>query len=144
LAAAFCELIPATASPPATGSWQDRLIAVLVGHARAVAELPLIVTAICWLALGSGQTGLADAFAADAMDSPQRNALRKRIGAWCSAPIDEVLTTQPARDQLGEIDRDLVFALLIAPVVFGRTVQPQVCAAAAVAAFSAAHKRLVD
>jgi AcrR family transcriptional regulator len=145
LAAAFGELIPAPATPAATGSWQDRLIAVLVGHAQAVADRPLIVTAMCWLSVGAGRSGLADAFATEAVDSPQRNALRNRIGAWCIAPIDDVLASPPARDELGEVDRDLVFALLIAPVVFGRSTRPQVCAAAAVAAFSAAHtERSVD
>ncbi|CAN5520162.1 TetR/AcrR family transcriptional regulator [soil metagenome] len=145
LAAAFCELIPAPSVPPATGSWRDRLIAVLAGHARAVTELPLIVSAICWLAQGSGRSGLADAFVADGLDSSGRNALRQRIGAWCTAPIDDVLADQHARDELGEIDRELVFALLIAPVVFGRISRPHACAAAAVDAFAQAHsERLVE
>lgn len=145
LAAAFGELIPAPVTAPAAGSWRNRLIEVLVGHARAVADRPLIVTAMCWLSVGTGRSGLADAFAVDAVDSPQRTALRQRIEAWCTAPIDDVLASPAAGAELGEIDRELVFALLIAPVVFGRSTRPQVCAAAAVAAFSAAHtERFVE
>jgi AcrR family transcriptional regulator len=139
LAAAFCELIPAAVSPPSAGPWRDRLVTVLTGHARAVAESPLIATAICWLALGRGQAGLAGAFGPEAADTPERSALRTRIGDWCSAPIDDVLASSAACAELGAIDAELVFALLIAPVVFGRPTRPHAVATAAVAAFAQAH-----
>jgi AcrR family transcriptional regulator len=139
LAAAFSELIPAAVVPPATGSWRDRLVAVLAGHARAVGELPLIVTAICSLTVERGPAGLAGAFVVEAADTAERNALRKSLGEWCIAPIDDVLASPQARAELGAIDHEFVFALLIAPVVFGRTSRRQACAAAAVAAFAHAH-----
>ena len=60
LAAAFNSLIPPSPTPPAEGSLRDRLIAVVLDQAEAVAQAPALLTAMSWLALGRDLDGLPE------------------------------------------------------------------------------------
>src|SRR3978361_394081 len=52
LAAAFHALIPPSPIPPDEGSLRDRLIAALEGFSELIAEAPISLAALAWLALG--------------------------------------------------------------------------------------------
>ncbi len=52
LAAAFRALIPAAPMPPEDGPLRDRLIALVQAQADSIAEAPISITAMSWLALG--------------------------------------------------------------------------------------------
>ena len=52
LAAAFMSLLQPAPMPPAEGSLRDQLIAVVVGWAESIAEVPATLTAMTWLASG--------------------------------------------------------------------------------------------
>ncbi len=141
VAAAFTQLIPATPASPPPGPWRERLVAVVSEQARSVAESPDLVAALCWLALERGATPRLDqVLLPDEADGPERRDLCDRLRQWCLTPLDEVLGRPGARAELGEIDRELVFALLVAPTLCGASGQSRVWAAAAVAAFAGAHQ----
>lgn len=58
---------------------------------------------------------------------------------WCIAPRYEVLDSPQATAELGEIDRERVFALLIAPTLCGASGRTEVWSHAVVSAFAQAH-----
>jgi AcrR family transcriptional regulator len=119
LAAAFNSLIPPSPTPPADGSLRDRLIAIVLAQAEAVAQAPAVMTAMSWLALGRDLEGLPEPRQARA-DSASITTLRERIAAQYAAPFDAVFDSPEAATELGEVDRSRAIALLIGPLVLGR------------------------
>ncbi len=119
LAAAFNSLIPPSPAPPAQGSLRDRLIAVVLDQAEAVAQAPAVMTAMAWLALGRDLEGLPEPRHAHAGDSTAITTLRERIAQQYAAPFDAIFDS-PEAAELGEVDRSRAIALLIGPLVLGR------------------------
>ena len=105
--------------PPAEGSLRDRLIAIVLAQAEAVAQAPAIMTAMSWLALGRDLQELPEPHAR-AADSASITTLRERIAAQYAAPFDAVFDSPEAAAELGEVDRSRAMALLIGPLVLGR------------------------
>ncbi|APA77678.2 TetR/AcrR family transcriptional regulator [Mycobacterium avium subsp. hominissuis] len=116
LAAAFNSLIPASPTPPAEGSLRDRLVAVVLAQAEAVAQAPTMMTAMTWLALGRDLEAWPQP---RADDSVAITTLRERIAQQYSEPFD-VIFDSPEAAELGEVDRSRAIALLIGPLVLGR------------------------
>jgi AcrR family transcriptional regulator len=112
LAAAFSSLLPPPPMPPQEGSLRDRLVALVLSQAESVAEAPITLTAMSWLALGPDLAGM-----------PQPSAistLRDRIAAQYAAPFEALFDSPDAMAELGEVDRSAAIALLIGPLVLGR------------------------
>ncbi len=117
LAAAFNSLIPPSPAPPAEGSLRDRLVALVLAQAEAIAQAPALLTAMSWLALGPDLEGLPEPRDAD---SCSITSLRERIAQQYAAPFDSVFDSPEAASELGEVDRSRAIALLIGPLVLGR------------------------
>jgi AcrR family transcriptional regulator len=140
VAAAFRELVPPNPAPPATGDWQTRLSAVLAEQAQQVSDSPHLVAGLCWLALERGASArLDEVLLPGEGDAVETRALCDRMREWCIVPLFDVLDSPQAAAELGEIDRELVFALLIAPTLCGASGRTQVWAHAVVSAFAQAH-----
>jgi AcrR family transcriptional regulator len=107
LAAAFNSLIPPPPMPQAEGSLRDRLIALVLAQAEAVAQAPAALTAMSWLALGRD------------LEGSSITTLQERIAQQYAAPFDAVFDS-PEAAELGEVDRSRAIALLIGPLVLGR------------------------
>ncbi|OBG22410.1 TetR family transcriptional regulator [Mycobacterium sp. 852002-51057_SCH5723018] len=140
LAAAFNTLIPPSPTPPAEGSLRDRLVALVLAQAEAVAQAPAVLTAMSWLALGPDLEGLPESRHRRAADSASITTLRERIAQQYAAPFDAIFDSPEAAAELGEVDRSRAIALLIGPLVLGRlSTLPdfdyQECARAAVDGF---------
>jgi AcrR family transcriptional regulator len=119
LAAAFNSLIPASPTPPAEGSLRDRLVAVVLAQAEAVAHAPTVMTAMSWLALGRDLEGWPEPRHRANADSAAITTLRERIAQQYAEPFD-VIFDSPEAAELGEVDRSRAIALLIGPLVLGR------------------------
>lgn len=143
LAAAFMSLLQRAPMPPAEGSLRDRLIAVVVGWAESIAEVPAMITAMAWLASGP------DAGAYSEVQHPESDAvgtLRSRIIQFYSVPFDAIFDSPQAAEELEDVDRIEAIALLIGPLILGKlsTVADfdyRRCAEAAVDGFLATHRR---
>ncbi|ULE33885.1 TetR/AcrR family transcriptional regulator [Mycobacterium sp. IDR2000157661] len=143
MAAAFMSLLSPAPMPPADGSVRDRLIAVVVGWAESIAEVPAMLTAMTWLASGP-DAGVYPAGAQS--DSDSVGTLKSRIIQLYSAPFDAILDSADADAELDETDRIQTLALLIGPLILGKlsTVAEfdyRACAEAAVDGFLATHAR---
>jgi AcrR family transcriptional regulator len=119
LAAAFNSLIPPSPTPPAEGSLRDRLVALVLAQAEAIAQAPAVMTAMSWLALGRDLEELPEPRHTRAADSTAITTLRERIAQQYAAPFD-ALFDSPEAAELGEVDRSRAIALLIGPLVLGR------------------------
>jgi AcrR family transcriptional regulator len=119
LAAAFNSLIPPSPTPPDEGPLRDRLVALVLAQAEAVAQAPAVMTAMSWLALGRDLDGLPEPDRTRSADSPAITTLRERIAQQYAAPFD-ALFDSPDAAELGEVDRSRAIALLIGPLVLGR------------------------
>jgi AcrR family transcriptional regulator len=119
LAAAFNSLIPPPPMPPAEGSLRDRLIALVLDQAEAVAQAPAALTAMSWLALGRDLEGLPEPRHTLTADSASITTLRERVAQQYAAPFDAIFDS-PEAAELGEVDRSRAIALLIGPLVLGR------------------------
>jgi AcrR family transcriptional regulator len=119
LAAAFNSLIPPSPTPPDEGPLRDRLVALVLAQAEAVAHAPAVMTAMSWLALGRDLDGLPEPDRTRSADSPAITTLRERIAQQYAAPFD-ALFDSPDAAELGEVDRSRAIALLIGPLVLGR------------------------
>ncbi|HVQ84018.1 MAG TPA: helix-turn-helix domain-containing protein [Mycobacterium sp.] len=119
LAAAFNSLIPPSPMPPAEGSLRDRLIALVLAQAEAVAHAPAMMAAMSWLALGRDLEELPEPRHTRAGDSASITTLRERIAQQYTAPFDAIFDS-PEAAELGEVDRSRAIALLIGPLVLGR------------------------
>lgn len=120
LAATFNSLIPPSPTPPAEGSVRDRLLALVLAQAEAVAQAPAVLTAMSWLALGRDLEGLPEPRHSHAADSASITTLRERIAQQYAAPFDALFDSPEAAAELGEVDRSRAIALLIGPLVLGR------------------------
>ena len=119
LAAAFGSLLPMPPMPPREGALRDRLVALMLAQAEAVAEAPTMMTAMSWLALGPDLSGLPQPRDTPAADSAAITTLRERIAQQYAAPFDAIFDS-PEAAELGEVDRSRAIALLIGPLVLGR------------------------
>jgi AcrR family transcriptional regulator len=148
LAAAFYSLLPPAPSPPEEGSLRDRLTALVLAWAESMAEAPVALSAISWLALGSGIEQLPSERARVARDSVEIRTLRERIAQQYSAPFDAVFDSPQAKAELGEVDREQAIALLLGPIMLGKLstlteFDYRQCAHAAVNGFIATHRKSV-
>jgi TetR/AcrR family transcriptional regulator, regulator of autoinduction and epiphytic fitness len=110
LAAAFERLVPPVSPVPQTGSLRDRLVELLSRQAALIENVPLQVTTIAWLALGSTDPRQIEAIA----------SLRNRIIEQYRAPFDQLLGDPETRADLGEFDQVLAVSQLVGPIVFPR------------------------
>jgi AcrR family transcriptional regulator len=144
LAAAFNGVLPPPPMPPTQGSLRDRLIALVLAQAELIAEAPITLTAMSWVALGRDLDQLPDSSHIPAVDSAELTTLRERIAQQYAAPFDAIFDSPDAKAELGTIDRSQAIALLIGPLVVGRlSTLPDFdyreCARAAVDGFLATH-----
>jgi AcrR family transcriptional regulator len=141
LAAAFVSLLQPAPMPPAEGELRDRLLAVVVGWAESIAEVPTTLTAMTWLASGPDAGSYSEV---RQTDSDAVGTLRVKIIQMYSAPFDAIFDSPQAAAEFGEVDRIQAIALLIGPLILGRlsTVADfdyRACAEAAVDGFLASH-----
>jgi AcrR family transcriptional regulator len=146
LAAAFQSLIPPAPMPPEGGSLRDRLTDLVQAWAESMAEAPAALSAIAWLALGSGMEQLPSGRPSGARDSAEVRTLRERVAQQYSAPFDAIFDSPQAKAELGEVDREQAIALLIGPILLGKlstltAFDYRECARAAVAGFLATHAK---
>lgn len=120
LAAAFHALIPPAPIPPEGGSVRDRLIAALQGFADLVAEAPISLAAMSWLALGGDLEHTWWSRDKRSAESNEVATLRERVAEQYAAPFDAVFDSSEAIEMLGEIDRMRAVALLLGPIVLGK------------------------
>lgn len=118
LAAAFHALIPPAPIPPDEGSLRDRLVAATQGFAELIAEAPISLAAMSWLALGGDLEQMR--WGKDKDDSPEVSTLRERVAEQYAAPFDAVFSSPQAIAAMGEIDRTRAVALLVGPIVLGK------------------------
>lgn len=143
LAAAFQSLLQPAPMPPADGSLRDQLIAVVVGWADAISEVPTTLAAMTWLASGPDLGPWAQAREADSGGAV--GTLRERILQSYAAPFDAIFDgPQAAELDLADVDRIQAIALLIGPLILGRLstladFDYRACAEAAVDGFLATH-----
>ena len=142
LAAAFHSLIPPAPMPPDEGSLRDRLTALVQAWAESMADAPAALSAMSWLALGSGMDQLPSG--RPARDSAEVRTLRERVAQQYSAPFDAIFDSPQAKAELGEVDRAQAIALLLGPILLGKLstlaeFDYRDCACAAVEGFLATH-----
>jgi AcrR family transcriptional regulator len=143
LAAAFTSLLHPAPMPPPEGSLREQLIAVVVGWAESIAEVPTMLTAMTWLASGPDAGPYSEVRQAD---SDAVGTLRTRIIQLYSVPFDAIFESPQAAAELDDVDRIQAIALLIGPLILGRlsTVADfdyRTCAEAAVDGFLATHAK---
>ncbi|MEZ0362499.1 TetR/AcrR family transcriptional regulator [Mycobacterium sp. pUA109] len=134
-AAAFQTLLPCSPMPPENGSLRDRLTALVVDWAALIAETPITLTAMSWLALGSGLDQVPNP-----PDGGEMQTLRERVAQLYAAPFDAIFDSPQAAAELRDVDRGQAAALLLGPIVVGRLstladFDYQECARAAVDGF---------
>ncbi|KUI25717.1 TetR family transcriptional regulator [Mycobacterium sp. IS-1742] len=143
LAAAFQSLLQPAPMPPVEGGLRDQLIAVVVGWADAISEVPTTLAAMTWLASGPDLGPWAEARDPHAGGSVA--SLRERILQYYAAPFDAIFDGPAAADLvLDEKGRIQAIALLIGPLILGRMstladFDYRACAEAAVDGFLATH-----
>lgn len=151
LAAAFVSLLQPAPMPPPEGELRDKLMAVVVGWADSIAEVPTTLAAMTWLASGPDLGPWAEVRGTGAVDSDGTAVatLRERIMALYTVPFDAIFDSPQAREELVEVDRIGAIALLIGPLILGRLstladFDFRGCAEAAVDGFLATHARKAD
>ncbi|MFN6545944.1 TetR/AcrR family transcriptional regulator [Mycolicibacterium nivoides] len=142
LAAAFRALIPAAPMPPEEGTLRDRLIALVQAQADSIAEAPISITAMSWLALGGDMEQLPWRSG----DSAEVRTLRERVAEHYAVPFEAIFDSPEAIAELGEVDRTQAAALLLGPIVLGKLstlaeFDYAACVRAAVDGFLATHRR---
>jgi len=120
LAAAFHALIPPVPVPPDEGSLRDRLIAALNGFAELIAEAPISLAAMSWLALGGDLEQMRWSKDKRSTESTEVRTLRERVAEQYAAPFDEIFDSADAVAALGEVDRTRAAVLLLGPIVLGK------------------------
>lgn len=118
LAAAFHALIPPAPIPPEDGTLRDRLIAATHGFAVLIAEAPISLAAMSWLALGGDLEQMR--WGKDKDESPEVKTLRERVAEQYAAPFDAVFSSPQAIAAMGEIDQTRAVALLVGPIVLAK------------------------
>ena len=104
--------------PPDEGSLGDRLTALVQAWAESMADAPAALSAISWLALGTGMDQLPTG--RPARDSAEVRTLRERVAQQYSAPFDAVFDSPQAKAELGDVDRAQAIALLLGPILLGK------------------------
>jgi AcrR family transcriptional regulator len=119
LAAAFHALIPPVPIPPDEGTLRDRLIAALEGFSDLIAEAPMSLAAMSWLALGGDLEQMR--WGKDKRsESSEVQTLRERVAEQYAAPFDVIFDSPVAQAELGEVDRTRAAVLLLGPIVLGK------------------------
>jgi AcrR family transcriptional regulator len=119
LAAAFHALIPPVPIPPDEGTLRDRLIAALEGFSDLIAEAPISLAAMSWLALGGDLEQMR--WGNDKRsESSEVQTLRERVAEQYAAPFDVIFDSPVAQAELGEVDRTRAAVLLLGPIVLGK------------------------
>ncbi|MDT5075755.1 MAG: hypothetical protein QOJ80_392 [Mycobacterium sp.] len=119
LAAAFHALIPPVPIPPDEGTLRDRLIAALEGFSDLIAEAPISLAAMSWLALGGDLEQMR--WGKDKRsESSEVQTLRERVAEQYAAPFDVIFDSPVAQAELGEVDRTRAAVLLLGPIVLGK------------------------
>src|ERR1700757_4213707 len=114
LAATLERLLPPVTPPPSTGSLRDRLVEMVCPQAPLYEEAPLHRTTLAWLALRSNPDD-----AGDGQDSQTANsALQARVVEHYIQPLEAILQSPEARDQLDEFDLELAVCQLAGPLLF--------------------------
>jgi TetR/AcrR family transcriptional regulator, regulator of autoinduction and epiphytic fitness len=136
LAATLERLIPPIAQPPSTGSLRDRLVELVCRQATLYQEAPLHLTTLAWLALRSNTD--------DADDAPN-SMLQARVVEHYIQPLEAILQSPEAHDQLDEFDLELAVSQLEGPLLLAwmtgvRVIDHQDCARI-VDDFLAGHRR---
>lgn len=142
LAAAFRALIPAAPAPPEEGTLRDRLIGLVQAQADSIAEAPISIIAMSWLALG----GDLEKLPWRTGDSTEVRTLRERVAEHYAVPFEAIFDSPDAVAELGEVDRTQAAALLLGPIVLGKlSTVPEFdytsCVRDAVDGFLATHRR---
>ena len=115
LAATLERLIPPVTPPPSTGSLRDRLIELLCRQAALQKEAPLHLTTLAWLALRSDTDDAAEA----GQDYPTPNGtLQARVIDHYIRPLEAILQSPDAQDQLDEFDLEFAVCQLMGPLLF--------------------------
>ena len=143
LAAAFQSLIPPAPMPPQKGSLRERLTSLVLAQSELIAEAPITLTAMSWLALGGGIEQLPGQ---GAHDSPEVRTLRERVAQLYAAPFDAIFDSPQAAAELADVDRAQAVVLLLGPVVLGKLstladFDYRACALAAVNGFLATYAK---
>lgn len=118
LAAAFHALIPPTPAVPEEGTLRERLVATLDGFAELIAEAPIGLAAMSWLALGGDLQQTR--WAKRAEESAEVRTLRERVAEQYAAPFDQIFDSPQAIEELGDVDRTRAAVLLLGPIVLGK------------------------
>jgi AcrR family transcriptional regulator len=110
LAAAFAKLLPEVSSLAADGNLREQLTDLLNRQAALIERAPTQLTALAWLSVIQRST-----------DSQQdTEPLRDRIVSQYRRAFDQLLTSDTAKAELGDIDLDMAIAQLIGPLVFAQ------------------------
>lgn len=120
LAAAFHALIPPAPLPPEDGTLRDRLIAAVRAQGELIAEAPISLAAMSWLALGGDMEELPWGAHRKSAESPEIRTLRERVSEQYAAPFDAIFDSPQAVEELGEVDKTVAAALLLGPIVLGK------------------------
>jgi TetR/AcrR family transcriptional regulator of autoinduction and epiphytic fitness len=140
LAATLERLIPPVTQPPSTGSLRDRLVELVCRQATLYEEAPLHLTTLAWLALRFNTDD------ADEQDCQKANsALQARVVDHYIQPLEAILQSPEAHDQLDEFDLEVAVCQLAGPLLFAwmtglRVIEHQDCARI-VDDFLAGHRR---
>src|SRR5262249_49703280 len=141
LAATLERRMPPGTQPPSTGSLRDRLVELVCRQATLYKEAPLHLTTLAWLALRSN-TDDAD----DGQGCPTPNStLQARVVDHYIQPLEAILQSPEAHDQLDELDLELAVCQLSGPLLWAwmaglRVVDHHDCARI-VDDFLAGHRR---
>jgi AcrR family transcriptional regulator len=136
LAATLERILPPLTEPPSAGSLRDRLVELVCRQATQYEEAPLHLTTLAWLALRSNTD--------DADDTPN-SMLQARVVDHYIQPLEAILQSPEAHDQLDEFDLELAVCQLSGPLLFAwmtglRVIDHQECARI-VDDFLASHRR---
>ena len=128
--------------PPEEGTLRDRLIALVQAQADSIAEAPISITAMSWLALGDDMEQQPRGTGGSA----EVRTLRDRVAEHYAAPFEAIFDSPEAVAELGEVDRTQAAALLFGPIVLGKLTtfsefDHTTCVRAAVDGFLATHRR---
>lgn len=123
LAAAFERLIPPVPEVPASGTFRDRLLGLLIAQARLIEHAPLHVTVLAWLGMSQAGAAIGDE---GGDDRPRLRALRRRIIEQYRSPFDAILGGDDAPAALRDrTDYDVMLAQLAGPLIFNRLITEQ-------------------
>jgi TetR/AcrR family transcriptional regulator, regulator of autoinduction and epiphytic fitness len=114
LAATLERLIPPITQPPSTGSLRDRLVELVYRQATLIKEAPLHLTTLAWLALRSNTDDAADE---QGLPTPS-STLQARVIDHYIQPLEAILQSPEAHDQLDELDLELAVCQLSGPLQF--------------------------